>query len=94
MILKGGGMDHTTVNYGVIVFILCISIKVVKLSILNNSPVNIVPMHIKRSMRFKFYESETVLNHASSLSSVESRTLRSQSVSEVSITGVKVYHSI
>ena len=54
MSLKGGCMSNTTVNYEVIVFIIGISIKVLNLSILDNSPFNIVSLNFKRSMRFKF----------------------------------------
>ena len=54
MSLKVSCMDNTTVNGEVIILIKGMSIKVVKLSILENIPFNIVPMHTKRSMRFKF----------------------------------------
>ena len=54
VILKGGCMANTTVNCELIIFIVGIRIKVLKLGILDNNMVNIVPMHTKRSMIFKF----------------------------------------
>ena len=52
--LKVNFMANTTVNYEVIVFIIGIRIKVLKISILENIPVNIGPIHIKRLIRFSF----------------------------------------
>ena len=88
MILKKKGicMANKTVKIKVLIFIMGIGIKIVKLCVLENSPVNIVPMHIKRSMIINFFKSEIVSNHELSSALVESITQGSQSVSEARIT--------
>ena len=50
--LKGSCMANTTINCEDILFIIGIIIKVVNISILYNSLLIIVPMHIKRSKIF------------------------------------------
>ena len=52
--LEGRCMSNTTGNCEFMVLIIIISIKVVKIGILGNIMVNIVPMNIKISIRFKF----------------------------------------
>ena len=79
-ILKVNYIDTTAVNFEVIIFIIGISIKVVTLSTLDNNPFNIVPIHIKVSIRLKFYEPETLSNHASYSAFVVSITLESHFV--------------
>ena len=53
MSLKGSCKANTNINSELIIFIICISIKLVKLSILENCPGKIVSIHIKFFMRFK-----------------------------------------
>ena len=79
-------MSNKTVKCEVIILVIGISFKVVNIGILENSPVNIVPMHIKRSMIINFFKSEIVSNHELSSALVESITQGSQSVSEARIT--------
>ena len=54
IILKCSCMANTNFNGKVILFIKGITIKIVRISYLSNSPLKIVFMHIKRFMRCKF----------------------------------------
>ena len=54
MILKGSCMANKNDNYKFIIVFIGIIIKIVKLGILYNSPVKIVSMLTKRSMRLNF----------------------------------------
>ena len=51
MILEGIFTMNTTVNNKLIISIICIDIKIVNFGVMENSPVNIVSMHIKMFMR-------------------------------------------
>ena len=87
-------MENTTVNVKSIIFIICISIKILKFSVFINILINIFYWHIKRSKISNFDVSYIVSNHSSSSASLESRTLVSQSVSEARTTWGKVSHYI
>ena len=92
VILKGSGMATTTANEKFEIFIIGISIKIIKLSVLENSTVKKVSMHIKISMILKFLWVGYRIKILSSSYSLESRTLIYQYVAEFSTVWGNVFH--
>ena len=83
-------MATTTRNKKLLMFITVVSIKIVKLSVLKNSTVKKVSMHIKISMILKLLLVGYRIKILSS--SLESRTLIYQYVAEFSTVWGNVFH--